>query len=105
MSNESMIEKAIEAIIALNAALTNIRLYPPTSAMIVNSIDSLHSIFQQFFEQQDSIVFAESERNLVISGEALDEKELSRPQVAAAFCALPATLALNFSASMTKRSW
>lgn len=83
MSNESMIEKAIEAIIALNAALTNIRLYPPTSAMIVNSIDSLHSIFQQFFEQQDSIVFAESERNLVISGEALDEKELSRPQVAA----------------------
>ncbi len=83
MNNVNMIEKTIEAIVILNAALTNIRLYPPSSAMIVNSIDSVYSIFEQLFEGHDSIVFAESGRSLIISGQALDEKEQKKPQVAA----------------------
>jgi len=83
MTNSSIMEKAIEAIVILNAALTNIRLYPPTSAMIGNSIDSAYSILQAVFEQEDSMVFAESERNLIISGHALDEKDQKKPQVAA----------------------
>jgi CRP-like cAMP-binding protein len=83
MENSSILEKAVEAIVVLNAALTNIRLYPPSSAMIVNSVDSAHSILQSIFEQEDSIVFAESDKNLIISGQALDEKEQKKPQVAA----------------------
>ena len=83
MTNSSILEKAIEAIVILNAAFTNIRLYPPSSAMIANSINSAHSILQAILEQEGSIVFAESERNLIISGQALDEKDQKKPQVAA----------------------
>ena len=81
MTDSSIMEKAVDAIVVLNAAFTNIRLYPPTSAMIVKSIDSADSIMQGIFEQQDSVVFAESEQNLVISGHRLDEKNNQRPQV------------------------
>ncbi len=83
MENSSILEKAVEAIVILNAALTNIRLYPPSSAMIVNSVDSAQSILQSILEKEDSIVFAESDKNLIISGQALDEKEQKKPQVAA----------------------
>lgn len=83
MSNSSIQEKAIEAIIIINAALTNLRLYPPTSAMIGKSVDSANSILQAVIEQEGSMVFAESERNLIISGQPLDEKDQKKPQVAA----------------------
>jgi len=83
MADSSIQKKAIEAIIVLNAAFTNIRLYPPTSAMIGKSIDSAIAILQGIFEQQDSLIIAESERNLIISGHGLDEKEGKKPQVTA----------------------
>jgi CRP-like cAMP-binding protein len=83
MEKSSILEKAVEAIVVLNAALTNIRLYPPSSAMIVNSVDSAQSILQSILEEEASIVFAESDKNLIISGQALDEKEQKKPQVAA----------------------
>ncbi|HJX34475.1 MAG TPA: cyclic nucleotide-binding domain-containing protein, partial [Desulfatiglandales bacterium] len=83
MTTPSIQEKAVEAIIILNAALTNLRLYPPTSAMIGNSVNSAYSILQTVIEQEGSMVFAESERNLIISGQALDEKDQKKPQVTA----------------------
>lgn len=83
MTDSKILGKAIDAIIVLNAAFTNIRLYPPTSAMIEKSIDTAASIFQGIFEQEDSLILAESERNLIVSGQRLDEKDSSRPQVAA----------------------
>jgi len=83
MTTISIQEKAIEAIIILNAALTNLRLYPPTSAMIGNSVNSAYSILQAVIEQEGSMVFAESERNLIVSGQALDEKDQKKPQVTA----------------------
>jgi hypothetical protein len=83
MTNSNILDKAIEAIIVLNAALTNIRLYPPSSAMITNSVDSSFTILNTIFEQDDSIVFAESEKNLIIAGQALNEKEQKKPQVQA----------------------
>jgi CRP-like cAMP-binding protein len=82
MTDSSMLEKAVDALVVLNAALTNIRLYPPTSAMIVKSIDNTDSILQGIFEQADSLVFVESEGNLIISGHILDENNRKRPQVA-----------------------
>jgi len=58
MAGSSTQEMAIEAIVILNAAFTNIRLYPPTSDMIGNSINSAYDIFQDIFNQDDSVVFA-----------------------------------------------
>ncbi|MBW1861983.1 MAG: cyclic nucleotide-binding domain-containing protein [Deltaproteobacteria bacterium] len=83
MTDSSTQENAIEAIIIFNAALTNIRLYPPTSDMISNSIDSANSIFQSIIEKDDSVVFAEAEGNLVISGQVLNEADKKRPQMIA----------------------
>jgi len=83
MVDSSTQENAIEAIIIFNAALTNIRLYPPTSDMISNSIDRAYSIFQPIIEQDNSVVFAEAEGNLVISGQLLNETDKKKPQVIA----------------------
>lgn len=82
MTDSSMLEKAVEALIVLHAALTNIRLYPPASAMISKSIDNADLILQNIFERQDDLVFAESEGNLIISGHILDENERKKTQVA-----------------------
>jgi hypothetical protein len=51
MTTPNIQERAVETIIILNAALTNLRLYPPTSAMIGNSVNSAYSILQAVIEQ------------------------------------------------------
>ncbi|HYA15664.1 MAG TPA: HEAT repeat domain-containing protein [Syntrophales bacterium] len=75
-------EKVLEALIAMNTAAINLRLYPPTNAMIIKTIDRLHETFLNLFEESDSVIFAEAERNLLITGEPLSQKYLGRPQVA-----------------------
>ena len=82
MTNPGIQEKVIEALIAMNTAAINLRLYPPTNAMIIKTIDRLHETFLTLFAEEDSVIFAEAERNLLISGEPLGQKYLGRPQVA-----------------------
>ena len=74
-------QKAIEIVVVFNAAVANIRLYPPTSDIIGASIGRLYNALQEIFTQESSIVFAESEKNLIISGQALNEKDQKRPQI------------------------
>ena len=81
MADSNTEEMAVEAIVILNAAFTNIRLYPPTSDMIGNSIDRAYTVLQAIIEQEDSVVFAESEGNLIISGQMLNEANKKKPQV------------------------
>lgn len=81
MTDSNTQEMAIEALVILSAALTNIRLYPTTSDMIGNSIDNAYSVLQAIIEKEDSVVFAESEGNLLISGEILSETNKKKPQV------------------------
>lgn len=81
MTDTNTQEKAIEALIILTAALTNIRLYPTTSDMITNSIDSAYTVLNDIIKEEGSVVFAESEGNLLISGEVLNETDKKRPQV------------------------
>ena len=83
MTDPSILQNAIEAMIVLNATVTNLRLYPPTSDMIGNSIDRAYTILQTIFENEDSVVLAESEKSLIISGQPLNEKDQKRPQVTA----------------------
>jgi hypothetical protein len=42
MTNPSILQKAMKILILVNTAITNLRLYPPTSTMIVITIDRLH---------------------------------------------------------------
>ena len=81
MANASIQQKAIAILILVNTAITNLRLYPPTSAMIVNTIDRLYQAFSAAFEEEPSLVFAESERNILICGDPVGTGDLERPQV------------------------
>ncbi len=75
MAGFSVQKKAIDAIIVMNVAVTNIRLYPPTSAIIRNSIDRVHHILKEILAHEDSVVFAvsESESNYIICGQVFSE--------------------------------
>lgn len=74
-------KKAIELINHLNAAITNVRLYPPTSTMITRAIDRLNGSMEALLAEVPAIICAESEKNLLIQGEPLSEKEQKNPQI------------------------
>lgn len=76
-------EKAAKTMVAINAAIRNMRLYPITSTATINSVDKALQNIDQVFETQESLAFAESEKNLLISGHPLSEKEQQKPQVVA----------------------
>jgi hypothetical protein len=82
MAGPGLQEKAIEAVVIMNTAIINLRLYPPTNAMIVKTIDRLYEMLQTIFEEEDALLLAESERSLLISGEPLSLKNREKPQVA-----------------------
>jgi len=76
-----VLEKAIDFMVAMIAAITNIRLYPPSSAIIGNSIEKTYSAIQEILSREESVSFAESEKNLLLSGHMLNEKDQKKPQV------------------------
>jgi len=82
MTGPGIQEKAIEAIVIMNTAIINLRLYPPTNAMIMKTIDRLHDTLGILLREEDTLLLAESERNLLISGEPLSQKNQEKPQVA-----------------------
>jgi HEAT repeat protein len=83
MTNPLIQQKALEALVLVNTAITNLRLYPPTSAMITNTIGRLYQALLDIFEETDSINFAETEKNMLINGEPLSGRDLERPPVKA----------------------
>jgi len=79
---ESKIQKrAVEVIIVVNAAITNLRIYPPASAMISNTVDRAYQAFRAIFEDKESVIFAESEKNILVCGQLLNQRDQERPQV------------------------
>lgn len=75
--------KILEVLVILNKATKNLRLYPPSSAISIKSIDNLLDAFMDIFVLEESLDFAEAEKILLIGGEALPPKEQGRPHVAA----------------------
>jgi len=75
--------RALDALIIMNTAIKNVRLYPPTSATIANTIEKLHLIFLELLEQEAPIIFAESEKNILICGKLLEQKDQERSPVTA----------------------
>ena len=73
--------RALDALIIMNTAIKNVRLYPPTSATITNALEKLHLIFLDIFEQEAPVIFAESEKNVLICGKPLEQKDQERSQV------------------------
>ncbi len=76
-------DRIVEALVAMNAAMRNIRLYPPTSGLITNSIRRAHEAIDQILSLHGPIEFSESEKVLLIGGKALAEKNRKKPQATA----------------------
>lgn len=83
MPNSLVTPKAFEIIFNTNKAIANLRLYPASNTLVENTINNFHQTLQMFFEQQSSLVFAESEKKLLIGGEPLNKIEREMPQVKA----------------------
>ena len=82
MNHPVLQQKAIHLIIAINAAVTNARLYPPTSALIANSVQRMYQSVTEILQDTESIEYAESGKNLLIQSAPLSDKEQKKPQVA-----------------------
>jgi HEAT repeat protein/CRP-like cAMP-binding protein len=82
-NSTSLGELALKVMINMNAAIINIRIFPPSNPMTANFIDASYDAFRELFQKRDSVVFAEAEKNLLFCDEPLDQKELQKPQVAA----------------------
>jgi hypothetical protein len=63
--------RALDALVIMNTAIKNVRLYPPTSATITTAIEKLHLILLEIFEQEAPLIFAESEKSILICGKLL----------------------------------
>lgn len=83
MTSPLMQQKALEALVLINTAVTNLRLYPPTSAMIANAVGKLYQALLDIFETTDSINVAETEKNMLVNGDPLGSKDLEKPPVRA----------------------
>jgi HEAT repeat protein len=73
--NRDIQPRVAEAIVIINKATKNLRLYPPSSAIVANTIDKLQEVFLDIFAQETSLDFAEAEKQLLVGGEALPPKE------------------------------
>lgn len=76
-------QKAVEALIIINKAINNFRLYPPTSAIVLGTIDRFYQELLLLLETVPEVIFSESERSILICGEKLSQKDQEKPQVAA----------------------
>lgn len=83
MADIDIKQKALDVLVIINTAIKNVRLYPPTSATITNAIERLHLAFLDMFEYEAPIIFAESEKSVLICGKLLEQKDQERLQVTA----------------------
>lgn len=83
MKREIIEKQAIEVVLALVAVITNQRLYPPTSTLVVNTMNRLIRTVKSVLEQIDMIEYAEADKILLIQGEPIPEKKRNKTFVSA----------------------
>ncbi|MEE9910320.1 MAG: hypothetical protein K4571_01240 [Deltaproteobacteria bacterium] len=79
MADKDVIKKTLDALAVLNTAIKNARLYPVTSASVSSAIEKLYLTLTDVLGHDDQIVFAESEKALLICGQSLGRKDQERP--------------------------
>ncbi|PIP08405.1 MAG: hypothetical protein COX51_04485 [Syntrophobacteraceae bacterium CG23_combo_of_CG06-09_8_20_14_all_50_8] len=81
MTIQDFQEKAIDAIMVMNTALTSLRLYPPTSVMISQTIARLLQAFTEILAKDTPLILAESERMLLFGKVPAWPKNQERPHI------------------------
>lgn len=81
--NQGIESKSVDVLLAINRALTSLRLYPATSTIVSSAVDSLYrNLLAVFDDGVSELIFAESEKSLLINGEKLPLREQEKPQMA-----------------------
>lgn len=78
-------QKTMEVLALMTLAITTWRLYPPKNPMVINAIESLYKAMETLFQKEKSLIFAETEKNLLIYNELISQNELKQPKIAALF--------------------
>lgn len=83
MTARGIHEKAIDVVTILIKSVTALRLYPPTSAIVNQTIALLLQACTEFLEEKDPLILAESERKLLVDGEPAEHKDQEKIQIRA----------------------
>ena len=75
MSHPDIQKSVIDLIFSINTAINNIRLYPPASDLIINSVNRIHTAMAAILKHTETIEYGEAERTLIVQGEPLTETE------------------------------
>jgi HEAT repeat protein len=75
--------QAVELLIALNAAMVNIHMYPPTSDMIATSVEAGYERISRILQAHGKLSLGEANNLLLVNGVKLDEKDQARAPVVA----------------------
>ena len=76
-------KQSVELLIALNAAMVNIHMYPPTSDMISTSVEAGYDRLSGIVSRTSKLSLGEANNLLLVNGVKLDEKDQARPPVVA----------------------
>ncbi len=79
MTEADLTKKVLDALFIFNTSIKNIRLYPPSNPLVAGSLDRLHAVLSDLLAGEERIVFAESEKTLLISGTPLNPKDREKP--------------------------
>jgi len=79
MPDTDIVKKALDVLVILNTSIKNYRLYPSNSASVINAVEKLNLSLMDLLAKEEQIVFAESEKALLICGQSLSQKDQDRP--------------------------
>ncbi len=80
-AGEELARRAVELLIALNAAMINIHMYPPTSDMISASVETAYARLEPLLETTGTLTLGEADNLLLVNGERLHDRDQARPPV------------------------
>ena len=83
MENSDVKQKALDALIVVNTAIKNMRLYPANSTKVVNIVDRLHNAFLDMLKKKAPLVFERSEHGVLFCGKPLVDEDEEKWQVSA----------------------
>ncbi len=82
MATSDIQEKAVGAMIAMNAAIQRIRLFPVSNPSTVDYIDKAYEAISDFFKDDAPFSVQKTDHGVGVCGEPLEEKLLRKAQVA-----------------------
>ena len=105
MASLNIKRKAIDAMAVMDVAVSNIRLYPPISSIVRNTVDRVYQLLMDIIIQENSVIFAESEENFIICNQFFSEEDQIQNPQATAFLELLKEFGLksiSFEKKLTK---